>query len=328
MIFLYGHNDKKLMTELRIYLLLIFFTSSFGCSEMETSSMGNRSPTEFTNDFDALLLTNYSSLDEFQEIVNIDYFKSKVVLTYSSKQGAIVSVLAAGVQEGDFTKARDGNFWDRAKLGMRTPYVVIHKADIISIEILGRRRHLMFGEGDVAFYDLAEQTVRQIREEDQLELSEKELSEKGFLNTFNHVTAQALITTIFSERMADYISDVHERETMPELISGHFTDAQRSDVDNGPTDNYVDMINNECGQALGKRLKAKYQIRSNTIWTPELLADYLNDTQNYYSKVFHINFIPFLETDELVIRFSNKINIVKEEVIELVNKYYKDKSVL
>lgn len=184
---------------------------------------------------------------------------------------------------------------------------------------------MMFGEGDIAFYDLAEQSVRQIREEDRKKMSEHDLSEKGYLNTFNHVTAQALITSLYSERLADFISDVHERQTMPELITGDFSPGLRNDVDKGPTDNYLDMINNEYGQELGKRLKRKYQIRESSYWTPSLLADYLNDVQNYYSAAFDISFLPFRETDDMVIRFAVKINSVKAEVMDLVGKYYLEK---
>lgn len=316
------------MRLLRLYLLFFLFATSLGCADNSTPLITDSRSSESLSNLNggALLLSNFSSLDDYQKTVKIVYKKSEVVQKYRTGQREVTSVLKTGVREGDFTKARDGSFWDKVKLGWRTPFAVINRADLISIEILGRRRHMMFGEGDVAFYDLAEQTVKQIREEDRLRLSEKELSEKGFLNTFNHVTAQALITSIFSEEMADFISDVHERQTMPELISGDFTETQRRDVDNGPTDNYLDMINNEFGQALGKQLKAKYQIRSTTVWTADLLANYLNDTQNYYSRVFDISFRPFNEADEMVIRFANKINVVKEDVIALVNKYYKNKS--
>ena len=86
--------------------------------------------------------------------------------------------------------------------------------------------------------------ANQISDEDYLNLSCEELSEKGYLNTFNHITAQAFMTSIFSERLADFIADVHELYNMPELITGDFTEQQLADFENGPVDNYVDMINN------------------------------------------------------------------------------------
>ena len=170
----------------------------------------------------------------------------------------------------------------------------------------------MNGQGDVAFYDLAETMVRNIRPEDTLIMSRKDLSEKGYLNTFNHITAQAFMTAMYSERLADFVADVHELHNMPELISGTFSKDQLADFENGPVDNYIDMINNEWGQELGKALKEKYSINEETTWTPELLADYLNDIKSYCSWAFQISFIPFKATDELVIKFAWKINTVLE----------------
>jgi hypothetical protein len=311
------------MNMLRIFILLLMM-ASFGCVEKSErlSFTKNDNDPLFNHRTAALLLSDFSSMEDFQQIVDIEYAPSKVLLKYQADKNQVISILRTGVSEGDFTKARDGSFWDRATLGLRTPYAVFNRADIICVEILGRRRHMMFGEGDVAFYDLAERSVEQIREEDRALLSEEALSEKGYLNTFNHITAQALITSLFSERLADFISDVHERQTMPELITGKFDTDQLNDIKNGPVDNYLDMINNEWGQELGKKLNGKFQLHDNTYWTPKLLADYLNEVQNYYSHEFNIGFQPFRETDELIIRFSNKINSVKEDVMTLVDTYY------
>jgi hypothetical protein len=97
---------------------------------------------------------------------------------------------------------------------------------------------------------------------------------------------------------------------MPELITGKFTEAQLADFENGPADNYVDMLNNEWGQELGKVLREKYAITSRTYWTPGLLTNYLNDMQAYYSWAFQIGFSPFRPTDEMVEQFAWKINTV------------------
>ena len=83
-------------------------------------------------------------------------------------------------------------------------------------------------------------------------------------------------------------------------------------------DNYVDIINNEWGQELGNVLKKKYNISSETYWTPILLANFLNDIQSYYSWAFHIGFKPFRAEDEMVIRFSDKINLVMNNVFFLM----------
>ena len=49
-----------------------------------------------------------------------------------------------------------------------------------------------------------------------------------------------------------------------------------------------------------------------THWTPELLANYLNDIQTYYSWAYGIGFSPFRPSDEVVVKFSRKLNMVME----------------
>ena len=141
----------------------------------------------------------------------------------------------------------------------------------------------------------------------------EDLSEKGYLNTFNHITGQAFMTSIFSEKFADFIADVHERGNMPELITGVFTNDQIMDLEKGPVDNYVDMINNEWGQELGERLKKKHQITSTTNWAVEFLAMFLNDIQQYYSWTFQVGFEPFKPEDDVVKKFSFKLKKVLRE---------------
>jgi hypothetical protein len=278
-----------------------------------------------TNVREALLLTRYNSLAALEEVVQITYVKgrpwslsapgrkSEVRLTCRSGNREVVSVLKSGVSEDDFLLARKGSVLDRLKLGLRSPYAVVNRKNLERIENLGRRKPWFFGKGDVAFYDLAEIMVKNIVEQDTLLMSAEDLSEKGYQNTFNHITAQALMTSMFSERLADFVADVHERHNMPELITGIFTEAQLTDLKDGPTDNYLDLINNEWGQELGKQLSKKYSISRFTYWTPELMANYLNDIQAYYSWAFQIGFKPFRTSDEIVYRFAAKINKVKSQ---------------
>jgi hypothetical protein len=274
----------------------------------------------------ALLLTRFTSLEDFKTLVKVQYAddlpmgsgKSKndpqVQLTYTSGGRELTSILRSGISQGDFNKVRNSTLWNKMLLGIRCPYALFHRRDLTAVEHLGRRRPPLFGKGDAAFYDLAEAMVNHIRVEDQLDMSCEDLSEKGYLNTFNHITAQAFMTSIFSERLADFVADVHELYNMPELISGKFTEAQLADFVNGPVDNYVDMINNEWGQELGKVLGEKYGISSRTIWTPRLLADVLNDIQSYHSWAFQIGFHPFRPNDEMVVQFAWKINrVILEE---------------
>lgn len=263
---------------------------------------------------EALLLTRFNSLAELKEVVDIEYTTDEVMLNYKSGNREVSSVLRSGVSEDDFMRARRGGVWAKVQVALMTPYAVVNRNNLMVIENLGRRRPWDFGKGDVAFYDLAETMVKNILPEDLAAMPEKDTTEKGYLNTFNHITAQAIMTSIFSERLADFIADVHERHNMPELITGIFTEAQLTDMKDGPTDNYIDLINNEWGQELGKSLQSKYQLSTATIWTPQLMADYLNDIQGYYSWTFGIGFTPFRTTDEIVIRFAAKINLLLEKV--------------
>ena len=154
-------------------------------------------------------------------------------------------------------------------------------------------------------------------ESDGTYLTERDSSEKGYLNTFNHITAQAFITSIYSKEMADFVADVHERKNMPELIYGNFTSDQLLNLDNNPVDNYVDLINNELGQTLGDLLRKKYNITYETEWTAELLVNYLNDIQLYYSRSFGIGMEPFRSQDEVVSKIIKKLIKVKGDVFHI-----------
>lgn len=269
----------------------------------------------------ALLLTKFKSLEELKEVIQIKYgaavpFSTGAItpqpyvrLTFRNLDKEVTSILQAGINEPDFRVARDGHFWDRMILGLRCPYAAWYRNDLLGIERLGRRRPWVYGKGDVAFYDIAETMVHNISDEDVMYMPSEDLSEKGYLNTFNHITAQAFMTSIYSESIADFVADVHERQHT-ELMNGGFTEDQLTDLEDGPIDNYVDLINNEWGQELGKVLRQKYSIDRHTCWTPELMAKYLNDIQAYYSWVFQIGFKPFRDYDEIVVRFAGKINTV------------------
>ena len=317
----------------RKYKLVLFYICIlilFGCNPPHkeiTSLAESDNSTNSIEDYNqsveygkgALLLTRFSSLEDFKSVVQVRYSddlvnsssaRPQVHLIYRSGGYEVSSELKEGISQGDFIKVRNSSYWKKIGLGITCPYALLHKKELTAIEHLGRRRPPLFGKGDAAFYDLAETMVKNIREEDRLDMSCEELSEKGYLNTFNHITAQAFMTSMFSERLADFVADVHELYTMPELINGKFTETQLADFVNGPVDNYVDMINNEWGQELGKVLRKKYSISSGTYWTPELLANVLNDIQRYYSWAFQVGFIPFKTEDEMVKQFAWKINTV------------------
>lgn len=271
----------------------------------------------------ALLASRINSLEELKEIIEINYFnrfsedsngketRSMVRLKHCSNGVEVISELKAGISQNDIINARNGNMTDKLTLLYNSPFAIANRMDINKIYLLARVKPYLFGEGDVAFYGLAAASVRKINTSRLAYLHPRDSSEKGFINTFNHITAQAIITSCFSEDLADFVADVHELHNMPELTNGQFSNEQLHAPDDNPVDNYVDMINNEWGQELGKELKRRYNINSSTCWTAELLVNYLNEVQNYYSWAFQIGFEPFKKEDEEIIRFVEKINLVK-----------------
>ena len=270
----------------------------------------------------ALLASRFETLEEFKSVVQLEYFKddlsrdsnvaanSIVRLKHCNKGVGVVSILESGLSQDDIVKARDGGLIDRLSLLMHSPYAIANRMELNKIYSLARWKSKIFGEGDVAFYDLAKASVNNINTDNLAFKIDRDSSDKGYLNTFNHFTAQAFITTFYSEELADFIADIHELHNMPKLTSGDFTEDELTSQTNNPIDNYVDMINNEWGQEMGKQLKEKYSINQLTYWTPGLLANYLNEIQQYYSWAFQIGFQPFRKEDEVVVRFSNKINVV------------------
>jgi hypothetical protein len=270
----------------------------------------------------ALMATRFKSFDEFKTVVEIEYLGDTtrvdtageganiVRLRHCSMGLAVTSILNSGVSQRDIMKVKNAGIWDKASLVLQAPFAVMNRADLERVYILARRMPLLFGEGDPAFYDLAETSVANINTPDLAFRYMRDSSEKGYINTFNHMTAQAFITSIFSEELADLVADLHERKNMPELTTGKFTEKQLAEPDDNPIDNYVDMINNEWGQELGKKLRSKYHITRHTQWTPGLLANFLNDIQCYYSWALQVGFKPYRPEDELVVMFANKINLV------------------
>lgn len=318
----------------RIYLLLslICFVSCNHSNNttLENESLCNCDSSAINSSKDsayakvqgALLATRFKSLDELKSVIQIEYFNvaadsdstvhsnSKVCIRNCYNGKEVIAVLQSGITQGEMSKAQTGNFWDQLNVLFKSPYAVSKREELTKVYMLARRRTDLFGEGDPAFYDLAQSTAKNINTADLAFINNRDSTEKGYINTFNHFTSQALITSCFSEKLADFVGDTHERYFHPELITGKFSKHETNDLGEGPVDNYVDLINNEWGKEEGKVLKKKYGIIRKTFWTPELLANYLNDLQSYYSWAFQIGFKPVHPDDELVIRFSNKMNLV------------------
>lgn len=306
-----------------------------GCNQSLDNTQGNSSG-EFacialdSNDIityrtgrGALLGTRFKSLEELKSVIQIEYYPGTNVadstapdnyyvrVRHCSNGRAVISVLETGTSQGDLYKAGyGGTIRDRLFLPFRCPYAVMNRKDLENAYNLSRWRPGWFGEGDVAFFDIAKSAAENINTPDMAFRNARDSTEKGYLNTFNHITAQAFLTSCFSEELADFIADSHERYRHPELITGKFTEKQLTDLEEGPVDNYVDLINNEWGQELGKQLREKYGINRETNWTPELLTNYLNDLQRYFSWAFQIGFEPFRPEDKEVVRFSNKLDVI------------------
>lgn len=317
-------------TLIRFFVVFVFLSCSgeeATTPNVSTSSSADvHQPMESDSTFQMvmgpLLLPNFKSFDQFKAVVKVEYAndiygesraKGKrpiVRLTHQARSGSVISELKAGVSQSDFAYARSAGWWVKVKLAMRYPYAAFQKKNLMRVENLARRRPFYFGQGDVGFYHLAETMVFHITEADRAKMSTEELGEKGYLNTFNHITAQAMMTSLYDEKMADFIADMHELYNLPELASGHFSDKQLADLKEGPVDNYLDMINNEWGQELGKTLKQLYNVNTRTVWTPELLADYLNEIQQYLGWSFRIGFMPFTPSDKMVIQFAEKLNFL------------------
>lgn len=316
------------------YFALLLLPLSFSCirqggqiePEIRTcvfeDNSGSHTPPAYQGVKGALLGTRFQSLEELKAVIRIEYLHATdadsvthkncmVRVSHCSAGLEVVSLLESGASQGDIWNARYGkNISERFGLLFNAPYAVANRKDLEKVYTLSRWRPEWFGEGDLAFFDLAKASAEHINTEDLAFRNARDSTEKGYLNSFNHITAQAFITSCFSEELADFVADAHERYAHPELLTGKFTEAQLRDLEEGPVDNYADIINNEWGQELGKQLKLKYHISRETIWTPELLANYLNDLQSYYSWAFQIGFKPFRPEDKQAIRFAEKINSV------------------
>jgi len=238
----------------RLILLMMFFYACTGPIEQapEAKKIGCIGGP-------LLLGTAYSSFDEFKNCVDLVYENNSVALFHYGLGGVTSCSLSDGVTEHEIKEANEGGFMTKLKLLARAPMLAIDREDIQRSFLLSRRKPILFGEGDIAFYDLAHEMMYNIERSYAAKEYNDHFTEKGFVNTFNHFLSQAVITALFSERLADFIADSHELARIPELVDGNFSKEQLKDLDNGVVDNYVDLLNNEYGQEFGKKMKAKYE---------------------------------------------------------------------
>lgn len=308
------------------YLFISFLAISSCKSDLQETIQCNNSlePSDYieVGIGGGLLASRINSLEHLNSLIDIKYYSNgilskagnqlndKVELGLCFFDDVTICSLSEGVNQSEILKARDGDFRDKLFLLLESPYAVVNYKNLKNIYILSRRRYDLYGRDDVAFYDLAESSVSKIRNKKEAYKYSKDSSEIGFINSFNHITAQALITSCFSRNIASFIANVHERDAMPELINGSFTKEQLEDPIKNPIDNYVDIINNNYGQRLGLKLKEKYKINSETIWTDLLLSNYLNDLQYQYSWSFNLSFKPFSKNELIIKNFVKKINTI------------------
>ncbi|MEO6190687.1 MAG: hypothetical protein ABIO44_10345 [Saprospiraceae bacterium] len=274
----------------------------------------------------ALMSSRFKNLEQLKTILTIEYDRdylkldssecqnSMVTLSYISNGEKIIRALTSGVKQNELLLLPKANLYTQSRFVLSYPNHVRQRRELELIYLLSRRMGEIFGSGDKAFYDIAEASSHHINMPNLAYQNAQDSSEKGYLNTFNHVTAQAIMTSFFSEDLADIIVDLHEINSMPELTNGRFSESQLIDLNNNPVDNYIDIINNEVGQKIGLRLKEKFKLNEKSICTPVLLATYLNDIQSYYIWALEIGMNNFRPTDELIIRFSNKLNKLLKEL--------------
>jgi len=294
---------------------LILSILFFSCQpQVESTSASKSNCTETKG---ALLGSRFNSFEALNKSIQIEYKKDgnpKVIITHDCSGHKIKSILEKGISEKDFKNVSSSSFVDKVILAIKMPYLVIHQAELRRVYWLARRRGDLFGENDKAFYDIALALTDDLILNNADTINPRDLSEKGYLNTFNHITAQAFITSMFSEELADFIADSHERANMPELVTGEFTSEQIEDLNTGPLDNYVDIVNNEWGQEIGKKLKAKYNINRHTVWDATLMQNFMNDIKTYCSWALQIEFKPSRLEDELLTKFANKINRTSKDI--------------
>lgn len=268
----------------------------------------------------AMLSSRFKNLTHLKTMVSIqydqDYSKldsnayrqSMVHLKYPNNAVAVQRTMISGISQNKILELRNADYFTRSCFAFSNSYIIRQRKELEVSYILARRKPVMFGPGDKSFYDLALESFQHINTPELAFQNVRDSSEKGYINTFNHVTAQAIITSFFSEDLGDLIGDLHERQNMPEITSGRFTQKQLNDSINSPEDNYVDIINNEIGQKIGLKLRHKYKLNETTKCNEVLLASYLNDIQSYYMWALEIGMDPYRPTDDIIIKFSNKIN--------------------
>src|SRR5687768_2841509 len=174
-------------------LLLLFSFTACKRSEQNTSELNHVGTHECSSPMSsdssmkvtykiikgALLSTRFNSLEELKTVVQIEYFNNntatdsvihkgcKVRLSHCSSGREVIGVLVAGVTQGDIYKALySENVVDRFSLLFSSPYAIGKRKDLEKIYTISRWRPEWFGEGDLAFFDIAKASVENINTPD------------------------------------------------------------------------------------------------------------------------------------------------------------------
>jgi hypothetical protein len=133
-----------------------------------------------------------------------------------------------------------------------------------------------------------------------------ERTQEAIANMFLHVFGQAIITTIWGRDAADFAGDIHERDQPALIVGGTFT----SKTERQAIDNYCDMVNNIHGQAWGELASKSLGVDGDTVWTPELLTQYVNMLQALITGSFGWKTSYFQPSHPEIIKFTATLNEV------------------
>ncbi len=258
---------------------------------------------------EALVSSDYSTLEALKKSINIKYDKDDVSVTVSHtfNNASVTKILGQGIRERDLRQLQSGSFSEKVSAVFNNPSIIYHERVLKGSLILAYKKSNIT---DIGNYHVAQIMANNLAGSASLS---HQNSEKGLVNTFNHILGQAVLTIFYGASSADYVGDAHERG-QPSLMTGAITEAETMQA----IDNYVDLINNQWGQTLGNELRQKYgnivdvgglvfdgKFNENLVNTNLAnVAGFLNDVQNYVGNTFGYTGKAFSSTDEIVKQYT------------------------
>jgi hypothetical protein len=129
-------------------------------------------------------------------------------------------------------------------------------------------------------------------------------TQEAIPNMFLHVFGQALITTIWGRDAADFAGDIHERDQPALIVGGTFT--RKTELQ--AIDNYCDMVNNIHGQAWGELASKSLGVDGDTVWTADILTQYVNLLQALITGSFGWKTNYFQPTHPEIVKLAATLN--------------------